>query len=241
MKAKTQNPQIAHKVLEMVAAYYKTTPDILRGKEGNSLAKKVVMHTLKEGLGASVQASREAVGKKYGAEVYQAIKKVKTLLKTDTALASMIEEIKTEALMIAAMPDRNDSPSAPESPPRQSAPRRVKGSTASGKTETLILASGNAIDVIENVQKAVTRTFLPDDLLRSHDPAAKVMLAKDVVLFLFWNDFPKESMSSIMNSFRIDDMDDFYRAIGRVTVCLRDDGEFRKRLKVARKAYTPAP
>ena len=116
MKAKTQDPRIVQKVLAMVAVHYKTTPEILRGDKGDLVAKKVVMYTLREELGASLKASREVVGRKHNPDVYQAVKKVKTLLKADATLASLIEEIKTEALMIAAMPSGTSSPSAPASP-----------------------------------------------------------------------------------------------------------------------------
>lgn len=240
MKTKTQDPRIAQKVLEMVAVHYKTTPDILKTEEGDPVARKVVMYTLKEELGASLKASREAVGKKHDPDVYQAVKKVKVLLKTDTALASMIEEVKTEALMIATMPSRNASSPA-VSPQRQSSTRAPKPPVTPEKSEAIqIIPSGNTAQTIASVRKAVTGVFLSADLLQSNDPAAEVMLAKDAVVFLVWDDFPKIPLPEILSALHLD-QDGLYRAIGRISVCLKEDGgEFKKKLKAARSAYSPA-
>lgn len=242
MKAKTQDPRIAQKVLEMVAAHYKTTPDVLKSDEGDPIAKKVVMYTIKEGLGGSIRSAKEAVNKKHDPDVYQAVKKIKGLVKTDTGLASLIEEIKTETLMIAAMPSGSASaPSGPTSPPRQPAARTPRSATAPEKPEaTQVIPTGNTAQTIASVQKAVTGVFLGADLLQSRDPASEVMLAKDAVVFLVWDDFPKIPLPEILSAFHLD-KDGLYRAIGRISVCMKEDGsELKKKLKAARGAYSPA-
>jgi len=241
VKADTQDPRITQKVLEMVAAYYKTTPGALKGDEGDPIAKKVVMYTLKEELGASLKASREAVGKKYDPYVYQAVKKVKGLMKTDTALSSLIEEIKTEALMITVPPSGSAGAMGPTSPPRQPTPRTPKPPVTSKKAEALtVVPSGNTAQSIASVRKAVTGVFLGADLLQAPDPAAEVMLAKDAVVFLVWDDFPKISLPEILSAFHLD-QDGLYRAIGRISVSLKEDGsELKKKLKAARGAYGAA-
>jgi len=199
------------------------------------------MYTLKEALGGSLRSAKEAVGKKHDPDVYQAVKKVKGLVKTDTALASLIEEIKTETLMIAAMPSGSAGATGPTSPPRQPTPRTPKPPVTSEKTEApAVVPSGNTAQNIASVQKAVTGVFLGADLLQSRDPAAEVMLAKDAVVFLVWDDFPKIPLPEILTAFHLD-KDGLYRAIGRISVCLKEDGsELKKKLKAARGAYSPA-
>lgn len=241
MKRKTQDPRIAQKVIEMVAAHYKVTPEALKDEDGDRKARQVVMYTLKEELGAPLRTAREVINVKSDPTVYAAVKAVKSLLKTDTALAAMIEEIKTEVLMITAMPGGSVSASGPTSPTRPPASASTKTAPLAGKTEAApIVASGNTAQSIANVQKAVTGVFLGADLLQSRDPAAEVMLAKDAVVFLVWDDFPKITTAEILSAFHLD-QDGLYRAIGRISVSLKEDGsELKKKLKAARGAYSPA-
>lgn len=241
MKPKAQDPRIAQKVLEMVAAHYKTTPEALKGKEGDPIAKKVVMYTIREGIGGLIRSAREAVGKKYDPDVYQAVKKVQGLVKTDPALASLIEEIKTEVLMIANMPSSSAEATESTSPPYQPRSHTQKSSVTSERTEVLAVAPTKTITQnIISVKEAVTSVFLGASLLQSPDPAADVMLAKDAVVFLVWDDFPKIPLTEILSAFRLD-KDGLYRAIGRISVCLKEDGgELKKKLKAARVAYSPA-
>lgn len=243
MKTKTQDPRIAQKVLEMVADHYKTTPEKLKSVEGDPMAKKVVMYVLKEGLGASLKAAREAVNKKHDPDVYLAVKKIKALLRTDTTLAKMIEEAKAEALMIVAVPSgaETTSPSEPTSTSRKSAPSDEKTPAIPGKSEAIPSGTlGNTTQVIETVQKAVTSIFLGANLLQSPDPAAEVMFAKDAVVFLVWDDFPKINRAEILKAFHLD-QDGLYRAIGRISVCLKESGsELKKKLKAARAGYSAA-
>ncbi len=236
MKTKTQDPRIAEKVLEMVAAHYKTTSEALKSDQGDPIAKKVVMYTLKEGLGGSIRSAREAVGKKHDPDVYQAVNKVKGLLKTDTDLASLVEEIKTEALMITAMPGGGSD--EPVTNRRQAFASNSQ--PASLVSQERMAANSDSLQSVEKVQKAVVSVFLGSNLLQSVDPSTDVLLAKDLVVFLIWNDFPKTPLSEILNSFRLD-QDGFYRAIGRISVLLREEGgEFKKRLKAARNTYSTA-
>ena len=239
MKRKIQDPRIAQKVLDMVAVHYNTTPNILKGEDGDPVAKNVVMYILKEGLGASLKASKEAAGKKHDPDVYQAVKKVRMLVETDIALASLIEEIKTEVLMITVMPSETGSTSESFSPIRQRTTSITKELTASEKDELApIITSENMVQIIGSVQKAVISIFLGADLLQSRDPATEVMLAKDAVVFLVWDDFPKITKAEILSAFRLD-QDELYRAIGRISVCLKEDGnELKKKLKAARNAYS---
>ena len=241
MKRTTGDPRIASKVVEMVAAHYKTTPAVLKTDEGELKARRAVMYILKEGFGTTLREAREAVNKKSDPDVYLAVKAIKGLLKTDTALATMIEEVKTEVLMLSAMPGGPSPATTQSSPSRQTMSASAKPLPSVSQSETVPTANnGTTPQIIINVQRAVTGVFLGADLLQSSDPAAEVMLAKDAVVFLVWDDFPKISQAEILSAFHID-QDGLYRAVGRILVTLKEDGsELRKKLKAARAAYTPA-
>lgn len=220
MERKTQDPRIVSKVLEMVASHYKTSPDSLMDDNGDRTARQVVMYVLKDELGTTLRTSREAVNVKADMTVYTASKSVKELLKNDQALAEKIEQIKTEVLMLAA--------SAPL--PSQQLGRAVQPEAKVAET------TEKPDGVIGNVQKAVTSVFLGPDLLRSADPGKDVTLAKDVILFLLWSDF-QEPMEKVLENFHIANQDDFFRAIGRITVSQREDVELKKKLRAARNLY----
>lgn len=241
MKTKTFDPQITQKVLEMVANHYKTTPEVLRSDEGDQTAKKVVMYIIREGIGGSIRSAKDAVGKKHDNDVYMAIRKVKELMGSDAALDSLVEEIKTEAIMIAALPSGDVGTTGPTSPSLPPTPRPQRTAVSPERTETLVTPPpGSASQNIANVQKAVTGVFLGANLLQSPDPAAEVMLAKDVVVFLVWDDFPKIPLHEILSTFRLD-MDGFYRAIGKTSVRLKEEGgELKKKIRAARGAYPQA-
>lgn len=241
MKMKTQDPRIAQKVIEMVAKHHKITPDELKDEKGNQVARQIVMYILKEELGSPLRISREAVNVKSDPSVYTASKAVKSMLKTDTALASLVEEIKTETLMITAMPNGGNSTPIPVNPSHQPTTRVQKLPVVPERSEaTQVIPSDSTAHTIAHVQKAVTGVFLGVDLLQSPDPAAEVMLAKDAVVFLVWDDFPKIPLLEIVNAFHLN-QDDLHRSIGRISVCLKEDGgELKKKLKAARAMYLPA-
>ncbi len=241
MKRKTQDPRIAQKVIEMVAAHYKTTPEVLKSAEGDLKARRIVMFILREELGTSIRTAREAVNKKNDPDVYIAVKKIKGLLNTDTALASMIEEIKTEVLMLSAMPGGPSPAVVQSSPMRQSMSASAKPLPSASQPEVAPASNnGSTAQIIGNVRKAVTGIFLGADLLQSRDPASEVMLAKDAVVFLVWDDFPKINQTEILSAFHLD-QDGLYRAVGRISVTLKEDGsELKKKLKAVRAAYAQA-
>lgn len=240
MKRKTQDPRIAQKVIEMVAAHYKTTPAALKDDDGDRRARQVIMYTLREELGSPIRIAREVINVKSDPSVYAAIKTIKTALKTDTILAKIIEEIKTETLMIAAMLGVPASPATSSSSTRRTMSADGKPNLPAQPEAAPIVTTGNAIQVIGKVQKAVTGMFLGADLLQSRDPAAEVMLAKDAVVFLVWDDFPKITQAEILSAFHLD-RDGLYRAIGRISVTMKEDGsELKKKLKAARAEYSPA-
>ncbi len=242
MKRKTQDPRIAQKVIEMVAVHYKTTPEVIKGKEGDRLHRQVVMHVLKDALGSSLKGTCEALSTT-SMTVYTASKTVKELLKTDTALATLIEEIKTEVLMLSAIPGGGQvglPTTSPSSPLRQTISAGGKPNPPEPIETASVVTTMNTTQVIGKVQKAVTSFFLGADLLQSRDPAAEVLLAKDAVVFLVWDDFPKITLPEILSAFHLD-QDGLYRAIGRISVCLKEDGgELKKKLKAARAACSPA-
>lgn len=222
MKRKTQDPRIAKKVIEMVATHYKTTPDALKDSDGDRTARQVIMYILKEELGGTLRVAREAINIKADMTVYTACTAIKALLKTDKALATAIEEIKTEALMIATT-------SGGES------------NTPTTRSEVAPVApSNNTAQIINNVRKAVTSVFLGPDLLQSPDPGAEVVLAKDAVVFLVWDDFPKIPLTELLSIFHLD-QDGLYKAVGRISVAFKEDENgFKKKLKAARAGYMPS-
>jgi len=228
-------------VLEMVAAHYKTTPEALKDKDGDRKARQVVMYILKAELGASINTSSRVINVKSSPTVYAAIKAVKDLLKTDTALATMIETIKTEVLMLSAVPGGHAPAPVQSNPMRQTMSASGKPLPSASQLEIVSTATNKSTEqIIGNVQKAVTGIFLGADLLQSRDPAAEVTLAKDAVVFLVWDDFPKITQAEILSAFHLD-QNGLYRAVGRISVDLKEDGsELKKKLKTARAAYTPA-
>ncbi len=241
---KIQDPRIAQKVIEMVAAHYNTTPDTLKDGDGDRTARQAIMYILKDELGGTLRVAREAINVKSDITVYTASKSIKALLKTDTTLAEAIEKIKTEVLMIVAMPGSKSADASAlrvSGSERQSISPRAKSGAIPGQSEpTSVATPSNVAQVIGNVQKAVTGVFLSSDLLQSPDPTAEVLLAKDAVVFLVWNDFPKISQAEILSAFRLN-QDGLYRAIGKISVCLKEDGsKLKKKLKVARSTYSPA-
>jgi len=243
-KQPPQDPRVANKVLEMVADHFKVSPAELKTPNGNKRARKVVMYILKEELGSSIKTAQEAVGEKWGPQVYAASKAIKPLLKTDTALSSVVEEIKTEVLMLTAMPDGSASTNA--KPP--TSPRRIESAspmtpTPPAQSEPPVsvathVPTGNTAQALAQVQKGVTGIFLGAGLLQSADPAAEVLLAKDVVVFLVWDDFPRITQAELLQALHID-QNSLYRAIGRITATLRDNsGELKHKLKAARATYS---
>lgn len=233
MQRKTQDPRIAEKVIEMVAAHYKTTPEALKSEGGDRTARQVVMYILKDELGGTLRIAREAINVKSDMTVYVASRTVKALLKSDSALATKIEEIKTEALMIAAVPggSTTEPPGAPVAPVQRRKNSKKDRAVSTGSSE-------KNTHIIERVQRAVTSIFLGSDLLQSSDPAAEVLLAKDAVVFLVWKDFPEVSQAEILSSCHLDEKG-FHRAVGRISVDLKEGvSGLKKKLKAARDAYS---
>ena len=226
---KTEDTRIVEKVLEMVAAHYDTTPETLKSANGDPIAKKTVMYILKEGLGTSIRTAKEAVNKKYDPDVYAAVKKIKERLQTDAGLATKIEEIKTEVLMMTALPDSGRPTPIPT--------KRTRGDSNIPARPALNGATEHAPDLIGKIQQAVTKVFLGADLLRSPDPAADVLLAKDVVVFLAWDDSPAIPLHDVLETFHLDE-DGFHRAVGRIVVKIKRDESLQKKLQAARTAYS---
>lgn len=251
VQRKTQDPRIAEKVIEMVAAHFHTTPDVVRSEGGSKSVKYVVMYVLKHELGSSLRVAQEAVNVKSAPTVYTAIKSVTALLATDGDLRAKIEEIKAEVLMITTalggkVPGDSAADTAPVSPPTKESgepkdqPARVAISTRKPKP-TASQPVGSVNGIVGKVQRAVSSVFLGADLLQNPNATTEVQLAKDAVVFLVWDDSPNADLTETLNTLHLD-TDGFHKAIGRISVCLREkDGgrQLRKKLKAARAAYAP--
>lgn len=239
MQAQIQNSRVVELTLKMVAKHYGTTPEALKSDQGNPAAKKVVMHVLKEVLGTTLRTAKEAVGQKYDPAVYSAIKNVKKWLKTDQSLGTLIDEITTEALMITSL--GGEDPQSSELVAKESTIPRAsvaKIPATPSKAKMVQTSAKDTTQVVTNVEKAVTSVFLGENLLRSNDPTGEITLAKDTVLFIIWSDFQKHSLNEVMNIIHLENVDDFYRSIGRVTVFLKGDEIFRKKVKAVRALLT---
>lgn len=231
MKKKTQDPRIAKKVLEMVADHFKTTPDMLQSKDGDKVARQVVMFILKDGLGVTLQATLDAVDLKGAMSVYTASKAIKALLKTDTELAAKVEEIKAEVLMIISSPESASpghvAPSAPATKPVAPKNQPSVPPTDPAKNAQLI----------NKIREAVSSVFLGANLLLSENPALEVLLAKDAIVFLAWEHLlGTTSLGGIQDTLQIDE-NTLYYSIGRITAQMENRTGLKDKIKAARKTY----
>ncbi len=223
MKKTQDNSVLNTKVREMVAQYYKEDPIALHDGNGSKEARDTIMYVLKEGLGQTTRAAREAVSVKSDMTVFQACKRVEKLLKNDSALSAKIEEIK--AVILADAMSEAGSPS-----PASSVDTATEPPTDLKENKRTLLRS------VRVVQEAVAEVFLGTALLQSPDPTVDVLLARDIVPFILWSDmcYSAEDITSTLNL----GQSDLYTAIGKVSVLGRITGStVRKKLREVRARY----